>query len=162
MGEVRGLCFGWLRVRIISSLSPTFSLYLGYLMIGSLGSSMMRARLRQRGWHLCIPGMPPVSWEWDLVCNKWISTLSCGLEYLYECYWVCRTYLCILSVICDSLWCMIYLMIVLCRLNGGGSLTGLQPRSDRPCFSLLIACHAICITILNLFCHTHLYALHWF
>jgi hypothetical protein len=57
MGEVRGLCFGCLRVRIISSLSSTFSLYLGYLMMGSLGSSMMRAHLRQRGWHLCIPGM---------------------------------------------------------------------------------------------------------
>jgi hypothetical protein len=105
----------------------------------------------------------PVSWEWDLVCNKWISTLSCGPEYLYECYLVCRTYLCILSDICDSLWCMIYLMIVLCRLNGGGGLTGLQPRSNRPCPNnphvSLIACHFICIAVLILFCHTHLFAL---
>jgi hypothetical protein len=94
----------------------------------------------------------PVSWEWDLVCNKWISTLSCGLEYLYECYWVCRTYLCILSDTCDSLWCIVFIDCV-CRLNGGGGLTGLQPRSDHPYpnsphLSLLSACHAICIMVL--------------
>jgi hypothetical protein len=55
----------------------------------------------------------PASWEWDLVCNKWISTFSCELEYLYECYSVCRTYLCTLSDSCVSLWYMVYLMIFL-------------------------------------------------
>jgi hypothetical protein len=34
-----------------------FSLYSGYLMMGLLGFSMMRVRLRQKGWLLCIPEM---------------------------------------------------------------------------------------------------------
>jgi hypothetical protein len=39
------------------SFSSFFSLCLDYQMMGSPGSSMMRARLRQREWHLCILGM---------------------------------------------------------------------------------------------------------